>query len=245
MKAEMGSEASAEAGMRNSDVNDVMTRDVVSIREFTPYKAVVRILMEHGVSALPVVDERYHVLGVVSEADLIEKEAERVEGYPESWELLTRRGRGAHSKARAELAGELMTSPAITVRVGTTVAQAARLMRKHGVKRLPVVDGNGVLVGIVSRSDLLKPFLRSDEAIRDAVVRDVLRAEMCVDPQSIDVRVRDGVVILAGEMENEFVARDTARLVRELDGVVSVVDRLRLRVAHDAGPRTARGPVAS
>jgi CBS domain-containing protein len=231
--------------MHSSYVNDVMTRDVVSIREFTPYKAVVRILMEHGVSALPVVDEQYHVRGVVSEADLIEKEAEQVEGCPETWELLTRRGRGARSKAQAELAGELMTSPAITARADTDVAQAARLMRRHGVKRLPVVDENGVLVGIVSRGDLLKLFLRSDEAIRDAVVDDVLRDTMCADPQSVDVRVRDGVVILAGEMENEFVARDTARLVRELDGVVAVVDRLRYRIADQAGMRRLRGPAAS
>ena len=230
--------------MRSSTVYDVMTRDVVSILEFTPYKDIVRILLEHNISAVPVVDKHYHVRGIVSEADLIEKEAQQVEGYPEPWELLTRRGRGAHSRAQAELAGELMTAPAITARVDTDVAQAARLMRKNGVKRLPVVDENGVLVGIVSRSDLLKPFLRSDEGIRDAIVQDVLREGMCVDSQSIDVRVRDGVVILAGEMENEFVARDTARLVRELDGVVSVVDRLRYRITEHPSPRAIRGPAA-
>jgi CBS-domain-containing membrane protein len=229
--------------MRSSTVYDVMTRDVVSIRDFTPYKDVVRILLEHDISAVPVVDEQYHVRGIVSEADLIEKEAQ-TEGYPEPWELLTRRGRGAHSKARAESAAELMTAPAVTVRAGTGIAQAARLMRKNAVKRLPVIDANGVLVGIVSRSDLLKPFLRSDEAIRDAVVEDILHGRMCVDPQSVDVSVRDGVVTLAGEMENEFVAAHTARLVRELDGVVAVVDRLRHRIAVQPGSRTLRGPAA-
>jgi len=230
--------------MRNSTVYDVMTRDVVSILEFTPYKDVVRILLEHDISAVPVVDDRYHVRGVVSEADLIEKEAQQVEGYPEPWELLTRRGRGAHSKAWAESAAELMTAPAITARVGTSVAQAARLMRKNGVKRLPVLDEDGVLVGIVSRSDLLKPFLRSDEGIRDAVLEDVLRGSMCVDPQSVDVNVRDGVVTLTGEMENEFVAADTVRLVRDLGGVVSVVDRLRYRIMVRPGVRAPRGPAA-
>lgn len=228
--------------MHGGSVYDVMTRDVVSIREFTPYKAVVRILMEHGISAVPVVDERYRVRGVVSEADLIEKEAEQVEGYPEPWELLTRRGRGAHSKAQGESATELMTAPAITASVDTSVARAARLMRKHGVKRLPVVDEAGILVGIVSRGDLLKPFLRSDEGIHDAVVQEVLRGSMCVDPLSIDVQVRDGVVTLVGEMENEFVARDTARLVREFDGVVAVVDRLRYRIEARTGARSPRGP---
>lgn len=229
--------------MRGSCVNDVMTRHVVSILDFTPYKDVVRVLLEHGVSAVPVVDEHSRVRGVVSEADLIEKEAQRIEGYPEPWELLTRRGRGLRSKAQAQSAAELMTAPVITVTAGTSVAQAARLMRRHGVKRLPVVDEVGVLVGIVSRGDLLKPFLRSDEAIRDAVVEDILRESMCVDPRSVDVRVCDGVVTLTGEMENEFIARDTARLVSELDGVVSVVDRLRYRITDRSEPRTQHGPI--
>lgn len=230
--------------MRSSTVQDVMTRDVVSILDFTSYKDVVRILLENGVSAVPVVDRQYHVRGVVSEADLIEKEAQQSEGYPEPWELLTRRGRGAHSKARAESAAELMTAPAITTGADTGIAQAARLMRKHGVKRLPVVDADGVLVGIVSRGDLLKPFLRSDEGIRDAVVEDILRATMGVDPLSVEVVVRDGVVTLTGEMENEFVAEDTARLVRELDGVVSMVDRLRYRITSGPGRCEVRGPAA-
>jgi CBS-domain-containing membrane protein len=137
-----------------------------------------------------------------------------------------------------------MTAPAITTRAGTGIAQAARLMRKNGVKRLPVVDEDGVLVGIVSRSDLLKPFLRSDEAIRDAVTEDILRGSMCIDPLCVDVSVRDGVVTLAGEVENEFVAAHTARLVRELDGVVSVADRLRHRIIVHPGSRTLRGPAA-
>ncbi len=235
---------SAEAEMRRSTVNDVMTREVVSILEFTPYKDIVRILLQHGISAVPVVDEQYHVRGVVSEGDLIQKEARQGDGYPEPWELLARRGRGARSKAEAELAGELMTSPAITVRTGTGVAEAARLMRRHGVKRLPVVDGSGVLAGIVSRGDLLKPFLRSDEGIRDTVVQEILRDTVCVDPRSVDVRVRDGVVILEGEMENEFVAHDIARMVRELDGVVAVVDRLRFRMTGRSSPRTLHGPAA-
>lgn len=230
--------------MHGGCVSDVMTRHVVSILDFTPYKDIVRVLIDHGFSAVPVVDERRRVRGIVSEADLIEKEAQRVEGYPEPWELLTRRGRDLRSKAEALSAAELMTAPAITAKADTAIAQAARLMRKYGVKRLPVVDADGVLVGIVSRSDLLKPFLRSDEAIREAVVQDIMRDSMCVDPQSVDVRVQGGVVTLDGEMENEFVARDTARMVRELDGVVSVVDRLHYRITDRPGPAMPRGPIA-
>lgn len=227
--------------MHGSHVGDVMTHHVVSIPDFTPYKDVVRVLLKRGISAVPVVDAQRRVRGIVSEADLIEKEAQRTEGYPEPWELLTRRGRDLRSKAGALTAVELMTAPAITVRAGTGIAQAARLMRKYGVKRLPVVDEAGVLVGIVSRGDLLKPFLRSDEAIREAVVLDILRDGVCGNPQSVDVRVQDGVVTLDGEMENELVARDTARLVGDLDGVVSVVDRLRYRITDRSGPRTLRG----
>lgn len=230
--------------MHGSHVSDVMTRHVVSIPDFTPYKDVVRVLLDRGVSAVPVVDEQRRVRGIVSEADLIEKEAQRVEGYPEPRELLTRRGRDLRSKAAALSAAELMTAPAITVRADVGIPQAARLMRKYGVKRLPVVDADGVLLGIVSRGDLLKPFLRSDEAIREAVVQDIVRDSMCVDPQSVDVRVCDGVVTLEGEMENEFVARDTARMVRELDGVVSVVDRLRYRITDRTGLGVPRGPLA-
>jgi CBS domain-containing protein len=230
--------------MHGSYVNDVMTRHVVSILDFTPYKDIVRVLLDHGVSAVPVVDEQRRVRGIVSEADLIEKEAQQVEGYPEPRELLTRRGRDLRSKTEALSAVELMTAPAITVRADMGIPQAARLMRKYGVKRLPVVDADGVLVGIVSRGDLLKPFLRSDEAIREAIVQDILRDSMCVDPHSVDVRVCDGVVTLAGEMENEFVARDTARMVRELDGVVSVVDRLRYRITDRSGLGMPRGPLA-
>lgn len=230
--------------MHGSYVSDVMTRHVVSILDFTPYKDIVRVLLDHGVSAVPVVDDQRRVRGIVSEADLIEKEAQRVEGYPEPWELLTRRGRDLRSKAEASCAAELMTAPAMTVRADTTVAQAARTMRKYGVKRLPVVDADGVLVGIVSRGDLLKPFLRSDEAIREAIVQDIVRDSMCVDPQCVDVRVTDGVVTLEGELENEFVARDTVRMVRELDGVVSVVDRLRYRITDRPGLGVPRGPLA-
>jgi CBS-domain-containing membrane protein len=228
--------------MRNSRVADVMTREVVSIRPFTPYKDVVRILLEHEISAVPVVDEQYHVEGVVSQAGLIEKEAHQVEGYPEPWELLTRRGRGAQSKARAESAGSLMTAPAITVAASESLAQAARVMRRYGIKRLPVVDEAGVLVGIVSRGDLLKPFLRTDADIHDAVTRDVLREGMCVDPLAVEVKVLAGVVTLSGEMENEFVARDTARLTRELDGVVGVVDRLRARIQDRPAARPFSSP---
>lgn len=224
--------------MLTSRVHNVMTRDVVFVNDRTPYKEVVRALLTRAVSAVPVLDARSRVIGMVSEADLLEKQAHLVESFPQSWELLTRHGRDAQSKARAVTAAGLMTAPAITVDPREDVAHAARLMQKHGVKRLPVVDAYGRLVGIVSRGDLLRPYLRSDDEIRSAVIRRVLVGEMCVDPASVRVESRDGVVTLTGQLENEFVVRDTVRLVRELDGVVGVVDHLRYRMPQPVARRS-------
>jgi CBS-domain-containing membrane protein len=214
--------------MTKTTVGDVMTRDVVSVRRFTPYKDIVRILLEHGVSAVPVLDEYHTVEGIVSEADLIDKEAGQSGTYPEPWELLTRRGRSVQAKAQGTTAGELMSTPVITVGPDASLSQAARLMRKHAVKRLPVVDDHGAQVGIVSRADLLTPYLRPDEDLRDEVVQEVLIRQMAVEPFGIEVNVRDGEVTLTGELENDYVIQDTLRLTRELDGVVAVVDQLRL-----------------
>ncbi|HSA53730.1 MAG TPA: BON domain-containing protein, partial [Yinghuangia sp.] len=104
--------------------------------------------------------------------------------------------------------------------------EAARHMERHNVKRLPVVDQTGQLRGIVSRCDLLRVFLRPDEHIRDEIRNDVLCHDLWVDPTSIDVRVVDGVVTLAGELENKTLARVLTGLARGVDGVVRVHDRL-------------------
>src|SRR5436305_11751225 len=119
-----------------------------------------------------------------------------------------------------------MTAPAITVGPDTDLNTAAWLMSKHNVKRLPVVDAEERLVGVVSRGDLLVPYLRSDVDIHDEILSRILLSEMCVDPHSINVKVSNGVVTLSGRMQSQFVARDTAARVRSLDGVVEVVDHL-------------------
>lgn len=228
--------------MLTTRVHHVMTRNVVCVREHTPYKEIVRTLLEHAVSAVPVLDAQHRVLGMVSEADLMERQASLADGYPEARQLLSRRGRAAQAKVHALNAAALMTAPAITVSPGDDLAHAASLMRRRAVRRLAVVDAAGRPVGIVSRSDLLKPYLRSDDGIRAAVVQHVIVEEMCTDPRAVRVDVRDGVVTLSGEMENEFVARDTAHLVRELDGVVEVVDHLRYRIEDRPAARVFRTP---
>jgi CBS-domain-containing membrane protein len=186
----------------------------------------VRILLDYGISAVPVVDETGRVQGVVSQADLIEKEAQRADGVAASHRPVTWRGRAARLKAHAVSAETLMTKPAITTGPDTDLNTAALLMSKHNVKRLPVVDAEGRLVGVVSRGDLLVPYLRSDLDIHDEILNRVLLGEMCVDPHSINVKISNGVVTLSGRMENQFVARDTAARVRAIDGVVEVLDQL-------------------
>jgi CBS domain-containing protein len=106
------------------------------------------------------------------------------------------------------------------------VPEAARVMDRHAVKRLPVVDGDGRLLGIVSRSDLLKVFLRTDEDIREEIVRDVFMHVLWVEPDQVDVQVRQGVVVLTGKLEMKSGIAIAERLTRGVDGVVNVVCEL-------------------
>ncbi len=151
-------------------VDDVMTATVVTVGRDTPYREVVDRLMGAGVSAVPVVDDFRRILGVVSEADLLCKiELSDQEQRPRLFE--SRRRRSERSRAEARTAGELMTSPAVTALTGTTVTAAARRMDGEAIKRLPVIDDVGRLIGIVSRGDLLKVHLRPDEDIRAEITR--------------------------------------------------------------------------
>lgn len=221
----------------SATVRSVMTSEPVSVRAYTPYKQIVRILLDYGISAVPVVDETGHVLGVVSQADLIEKEAAQARSASAAHRPVTWHSRTARAKAHAVSADTLMTGPAITISPDADLNAAALLMSKHNIKRLPVVDGEGRLLGVVSRGDLLVPYLRSDVEIHDEILNRVLLSEMCVDPHSIDVKIADGVVTLSGRMENEFVARDTAARVQAIDGVIEVVDYLTPEPGEDQPQR--------
>ncbi|MDX2968430.1 CBS domain-containing protein [Kribbella solani] len=145
-------------------VSDVMTKDVVTVTEDTPFKTVAGLLAEHHISAMPVRDAYGRVTGVVSESDLLRKEAKQRPG---------RLHRKARAKAAAVTAGQLMTSPAVTIEGGCTLDEAARLMAARGITRLVVMDGSE-LVGIVSRSDLLSVYVASDQEILARVHRDVV-----------------------------------------------------------------------
>jgi CBS-domain-containing membrane protein len=206
-------------------VRDVMTRDVVTVDEHTPCKEITQLLADCRISAVPVLDSDGRVVGVVSEADLLLKE-EYPEGPPTSWLLEGRRRRELRAKAAGVTAVELMTAPAITVGPDASLAEAARLLHRHQIKRLPVLDPAGPLLGVVGRADLLKVFLRSDDQIAQEVRQDVLRRAMWVDPDTIGVEVRDGAVTLTGQLERRSLIPIAVSLVHGVDGVVEVVDRL-------------------
>ena len=205
-------------------VENVMTRDVVCVNKDTGYKDMVKLLAARRVSAMPVVDDGRHVLGVVSEADLLLKQEKPAR--PGIRLLSTRRRRRERAKAMATVAAALMSQPAITISTQATLTEAARRLHAAGVKRLPVVDAVGRLVGIISRVDLLKMFLRSDEALHREIVEDIILGDLLMGPNRFDVHVEDGVVVLQGRCERRSLIPTVVRAVADVEGVVRVENRL-------------------
>ncbi|MFJ8113986.1 CBS domain-containing protein [Streptomyces sp. NPDC096132] len=200
-------------------VSDVMTHTVAAIGRKATFKEIVRLMQDWKVSALPVLEGEGRVVGVVSEADLLPKEEFR-DSDPDRYTQLRRLSDLA--KAGGVTAEELMTSPALTVHANATLAQAARTMAHAKVKRLPVVDAVGMLQGIVSRADLLKVFLRTDEEIAEEVRREVVSYLFPLPDSSVRVEVRDGTVRLVGRVRDHSLVPVAARLVRAVEGVVDV-----------------------
>jgi len=205
----------------NATVKDIMTTEVVAVRSETTFKEMAAVLRRYRVSALPVVDDAGRVIGVVSEADLLAKEALAEPGVVA--ELLHRKD---VRKAEGLTAGDLMTRPAVTAAPGDPVEQAARMMHFMQVKRLPVVNSGGQLVGIVSRSDVLAVFDRPDEDIRKDIVDTMLLHEFLIDPRLFTVTVESGVVTMEGCPETAALGRALVRKARHVPGVVAVRDRL-------------------
>jgi CBS domain-containing protein len=210
----------------NSSVKDVMTRNVVAVRETAGYKDIVTAMRRRRVSAFPVLDAADRVTGVVSEADLLLKEVgpEPFSGPVRS--VLATGRRGERAKAAAVTAAELMSKPAVTITPEASVAEAARLMYTRRVKRLPVVDEADHLVGIVSRVDLLSVYSRPDDQIRDEVVKNVIAGEFALDPRAFDVNVVSGIVTVTGQVERHSVAGHLIEAIRHVEGVVDVRDRV-------------------
>ncbi|MEV0489751.1 CBS domain-containing protein [Streptomyces atratus] len=219
--------------MRHRDIGELMTRGVVTVPGNAAFKDIVRTLTEHQVSAVAVVDDAGHPLGVVSEGDLLPKSADQGDFLrslptPEPQE---------REKAEGTRAEELMSAPAVCARADWTVAEAARLMEAQSVRRLLVVDEADTLVGIVSRRDLLKIFLRDDDAIRHEITGDVLDLTLRQDPGAITVEVTDGRVELNGSVRFKSLIPVIERLCRTVDGVVHVAQHLGYAVDDDVSVR--------
>ncbi|MET9725943.1 CBS domain-containing protein [Streptomyces zaomyceticus] len=200
-------------------VADVMTKKVVAVLPGAEFKEIVAAMERWKVTAVPVVEGEGRVVGVVSEADLLLKE----EFHDHRLGLVEQMRRlDATAKAGSRRAEDLMTSPAVTVAPEASLPQAARLMASHHVKRLPVVGTSGTIQGIVSRSDLLKVFLRPDEDLAAEVRSDVVEHFFPLSQSQVDVRVDAGVVTLSGEVRDSTLIPLAARLARAVEGVVDV-----------------------
>lgn len=215
--------------MRRRSVGDLMTPTAVSVRPGTPFKEIARVLDEYDITAVVVVDDQDRPVGVVSEADLLRRQ--------------TSGGRGSTAR-------DLMTSPAVVAEPGWHAVRAARTMERHHVKRLPVVDGEGRLIGVVSRSDLVRLFLRRDRAIQEEILEDVLVKTLGLPPSALTVEVAEGRVTLSGTVERKSLITVAVRLCDSVDGVVDVVNRLGFERddeegrggPHEGGLRAAPGP---
>ena len=201
-------------------VKDVMTTQVVAVRRSATFKEMAVTLRRYRVSAFPVVDENGKVIGIVSEADMLAKEALADHGLADG--LMHHR---EVRKAEGVTAGDLMTHPAVTVRPEDSVEHAARLMYSLRIKRLPVVDAGRGLVGLISRTDLLAVYDRPDEEIR-AQIEGLILHEFLEDPRQFAVTVKDGVVTLEGSPETAALGHDIVRKVRHVSGVVALRDQL-------------------
>ncbi|HSM38425.1 MAG TPA: CBS domain-containing protein [Candidatus Limnocylindrales bacterium] len=209
-------------------VRDVMTDKVISVHPETPLKEVARSLAEHGISGVPVVDDDNRVLGVVSEADFLLKEQDQPQPGRSllfSWVFDREEGQRVEAKLHATTAGACMSRPAITVETDRGLREAAALMTRHGINRLPVVD-DGRLVGIVTRADLVGTFLVPDEDLRARITDEVLRETLWLEPDEVRVSVTDGVARLDGTVDRRSTATILERLVSQVDGVVGVESAL-------------------
>jgi CBS domain-containing protein len=222
---ESNSAASNTTVLDTTIVREVMTADVVTVRSFASFRRIAAAMLTHGIGAVPVVDSMGHPIGVISRTDLIAKQAASAEGHNELWELLSRRGRRAQTRSDATTAGRLMTPDVVTVTPETGVARAAYLMERHAVSHLPVVNDHNVVVGIVSRSDLLGAYMRDDREIRYDVLRSLEACVPAPDLEKVKASVAEGVVKLSGPIERRYAAH-AVRHARVVRGVVDVIDEL-------------------
>jgi CBS domain-containing protein len=206
----------------SATVKDVMTTSVVAVRKDASFKEMAAMLRDRRISAFPVIDDAGRVIGVVSEGDLLVKEAVRADGTSL---LAAVRHVREDDKAAGSTAGDLMTAPALTIGPDAPVEEAARLMYDRRVKRLPVVNTAGHLVGIISRVDVLAVFSRPDADICEEITLRVLPGILLTAPKDLKVAVRDGIVTISGEPPTEKLSHAIIDALRHVQGVVAVRDR--------------------
>ncbi|HZD01001.1 MAG TPA: CBS domain-containing protein [Actinomycetes bacterium] len=206
-------------------VQDVMTRDVVVAHGSTPFHELVELLSRHHLHSLPVVDDIGHVVGIVCESDLVLKKVEALKARSDPSQLTTH-ARLERAKAAGITATQLMTAPVVTVYPQELVADAARRLHAWKINQLPVIDRAGTLIGIVSRADVLKIFLRADEEIRFELLDEVAGRLLRLPADQLQVDVDGGVVTLAGQLERRSRAVALVELAGLVDGVVAVRDQL-------------------
>lgn len=210
-------------------VKDIMTTDVVMVGPDAPYRRLAGLLRAHRISSFPVVDDNGVVVGLVSESDLLAEETPGV------------RPRRKHATNATLTAGDLMTRPVVTTSPDELVSNVARLMSSHKLRRLPVIDAGGRLVGIVSRADVLHVFSRPDEEIRREITQDVIADMFFTDPDRLTVTVKDGIVTLAGALGSVVLGANIVDQAEHVEGVVTVRDHFTCRHASLACTREPTG----
>jgi CBS domain-containing protein len=196
-------------------VVDLMTTDVIRVSPDTRIKEAARLMFRHRVSGLPVVDSDGKLSGIITEADFLRMEVARNE---------------ADEPQPIETVGEIMSSGVVTIEPEAEITEAAKTMVVQDVKRLPVVDDDNKMLGIISRLDIVAVFTRPDEVIEDEIREDLLRRVLFIDPADIDLTVENGIVTFRGEIGTRNESRILEELARRLDGVMRVENRLTWRV---------------
>jgi CBS domain-containing protein len=211
-------------------VRDLMTTDVSTIGPGALVKDAAIEFVQRRISGMPVVGSDGQVLGVISETDILPKERgeQRGGGGFMNW-LVAPDDPWINRRFDAVIVEEAMSSPARTILPERPLAEAAKIMLDEDINRLPVVDPDGLLVGLISRGDLIRAFARPDEEIRREIQDDVIHGAMWIDPKALDVSVTSGIVTLKGEVSSESDAELLPTFARKVPGVVDVHSTLTYR----------------
>ena len=199
-------------------VLDLMTTDLIQVGPETTLRDAARLMVEARISGLPVTTEDGGLVGLVTEADFLRKEVDRGEIMDTG--LLGILFNNRESLADAETVGEVMATELFTISPEATLVEAARTMTSHAVKRLPVVNQEGKLIGLIARSDIVAAFTRPDELIEDELKEDVMRRLLFLDPNVVNMEVKGGVVRIDGELPARSDARLLEAMVQRTDGVI-------------------------